>query len=172
MTTRETGSRSIKTPFHLVPQTDSLEIMLHNSVEGATITYAVYAAAILNVVLNRHRQRTRTLWHQAHMTAKVDEFAALDLSDVMVAKQYLAVNMHAFDVVDKAIEGAQQRSLTATRRPYDTRYLVLRNGSGYIFKDMSVANVDVEVTNRYASVVQTRKQAVPFLSSGIVVMSF
>lgn len=146
LSTTQAGCRSVETLLDLIPQSHGAQIVAHDLVLLMTVADAVDAAAVGHIVVDAHRQRAGTLWHQADVTAKFREAAAASLEDVCTVEGDLTGHAQAFYAVVETVERAKQRTLAATGGADDASDLVAGNLHVDVLQYVCPMDIDVEVT--------------------------
>ena len=129
---------------YLVPQAGIAQAPLRQLVGLGAAEPAHAARAVQDVVADGHGERIGVLEHHAHPHAQLVGVAAED-----VAPRHLdgAFGAHGGNEVAHAVEGAQQRGLAATGRPYERGGAVFRDVERHPLERLEIAVPQVEIAD-------------------------
>ena len=139
---RKTQTRFFELVLDLVPQGGASQGVFDQLVEHDAVAHSHAARTVGDVVVDAHGKRVGALKHHAHALAQTADVVIAQ--DILTIERNLALDAAILDAVVHAVKAAQQRGLSAARRPDKRGDLLVADLDIHVLERMMVAIEQVE----------------------------
>ena len=147
LTTRERQTILVELIGYLFPEVGALERFFHDVIEVAFASHALQTRAKGDILVDGFRERVGLLKDHTHATTEVDRVDALGI-DIVAVERHGALDARTLDQVIHAIDAAQKRRLSATRRANKSSNGILSDIEVEPRQRMKVTVPEVEILGR------------------------
>ena len=142
LSTRKTQARLLELVLDLVPQGSATKGVLDQLIEHDAVAHPHAARTVGDVVVDAHGKRIGALEHHTHALAQAADIVIAQ--DILAVECNLAFNAAILDTVVHTVKAAQQRRLSAARRPDERGDLLVADLDIHVLERMMVAIEQVE----------------------------